>query len=60
MLATMLRLFLSTGKLHDQRYSFFRGAHCSDMYPARANDHPELIEARKKIGELLGGFIRNN
>src|SRR5689334_7400544 len=43
---------------HFLNIQLFRGAHCSDMYPQSANDHPELIAARNKIHTLLDGFIR--
>jgi hypothetical protein len=51
--------FLSAQKSGFLKHSvIFRGAHCSDMYPSSANDHPELTEARNKIHNLLDSFIK--
>ncbi|PIO55539.1 hypothetical protein TELCIR_23073, partial [Teladorsagia circumcincta] len=35
------------------------GAHCSDMYPASANDKPELTAARARILKSLDSWIQD-
>ncbi|KAK6013181.1 hypothetical protein OSTOST_21561, partial [Ostertagia ostertagi] len=35
------------------------GAHCSDMYPASANDTPELTAARARILKSLDSWIQD-
>uniref|UniRef100_A0A914CMA3 Uncharacterized protein n=1 Tax=Acrobeloides nanus TaxID=290746 RepID=A0A914CMA3_9BILA len=32
-------------------------AHCADMYPARPNDLPELVQARQQISQILGTWL---
>ena len=33
-------------------------AHCANMYPARAEDSPELVAARQQVGELIGQWLQ--
>ncbi|XP_034943552.1 putative serine protease K12H4.7 [Chelonus insularis] len=32
-------------------------AHCANMYPASPNDLPQLVEARKQVGKLIGQWL---
>ncbi|XP_043285971.1 putative serine protease K12H4.7 [Venturia canescens] len=33
-------------------------AHCANMYPASSNDLPELTEARQKVNQLIGEWLK--
>ena len=35
-------------------------AHCANMYPARAEDSPDLVAARVQIGELIGQWLQED
>ncbi|XP_046734543.1 putative serine protease K12H4.7 [Diprion similis] len=34
-------------------------AHCANMYPKSDNDPPQLTEARKRVGQLIGQWLKN-
>lgn len=34
-------------------------AHCANMYPSSKDDIPELVEARKQIGDLIDKWLKN-
>jgi hypothetical protein len=38
--------------------NWFSGtAHCADMYPSSPSDPPQLVAARRKIGDLIGRWL---
>ncbi|XP_012256835.2 putative serine protease K12H4.7 [Athalia rosae] len=34
-------------------------AHCANMYPKSENDPPQLTEARERVGQLIGEWLKN-
>ncbi|XP_049810851.1 putative serine protease K12H4.7 [Schistocerca nitens] len=44
--------------LSDSPAIFIQGtAHCANMYPSAPNDPPQLVAARKKVGNLIGKWL---